>query len=199
MRKILFLGVALLLAGCLKFGKDEEPRATQTASPATKIAAPKARVKAASSSGDVTDCYTVDLFTPEKVRKAEKDVPEKYKAFLGRWGGGAWNDVWCHDLLVYNVHKDGQAELVEMHAPYEPFNQPATAFNRIGRISEDGVLRFTQGLERTAYKFDHGYLFGTRGGVYGDLKIVLRQNGMPPIPRRKPVRLAQAAAATPEG
>lgn len=196
MRTILFMGVALLLAGCLKFGKDDTPRATQTATPKPPS---QVQVQVASAPGQVTDCYTVDLFTPEKVRKPEKDVPEKYKAYLGRWGGGAWNDVWCHNLLVYKVHKDGQAELVEMHAPYEPFNQPATAFNRIGRIGDDGVLRFTQGLERTAYKIDGGYLFGTRGGVYGNLEIVLRQKGMPPIPRRKPVRLAQAITATPEG
>lgn len=196
MRTLLFMGVALVLTGCLKAEKTAEVRATQTA------AQPPAQVQPASATVEGSDCYTVELFTPEKVRKPAKDVPEAYKTFLGHWKGGAWNNVWCHELLVYNVHKDGRVDLVEMHAPYEPFNQPATAFSRVGRIGDDGVLRYTQGLERTAYKIEGGYLFGTRGGVYGDLKIILRLEGMPampPLPRRKPVRLAQAATSAPEG
>jgi len=64
-------------------------------------------------------CYTVDLFTKVKVEKPAKDVPPEHRQFLGKWGGGAWNDVWCHDLLVTKVESGGRVELVEMHARYE--------------------------------------------------------------------------------
>lgn len=197
MRKILFIGVALVLAGCLKSEKAEVPRVTQTATP-------QASAQATPPAASLRDgkCYTVDLFTPEKIRKPAKDVPEEYRAFLGRWSGGAWNDVWCHDLLVYQVHKDGRADLVEMHAPYEPWGQPATAFNRVARIDQNGNLRFSQGVETTSYRIEYGYLVGERSGQYGNLKITLYngKNGKPPpIPRPKPVRLAEASATPPNG
>lgn len=192
--RILLLGaVSILLAGCLQLKGNDS---TQTRVEKT---APKAKVVQVASPGttDGSDCYTVDLFTPEKVRKPAKDVPEEYRKFLGRWTGGAWNNVWCHDLLVYDVHADGRADLVEMHAPYEPWNQPATAFNRVARIDKDGNLRFSQGVERTTYRIENGYLVGTRAGLYGNLKITLYQGQRPPIPKPKPMRLAQAASKTP--
>ena len=176
----------LLLAGCLDLSltsaKTPEPAAiTASSSPAT--------IPATETD---PNCYTVDLFSPQKIRKPAKDVPESYRAFLGHWSRGAWNNVWCHDLLIYAVHKDGRVELVEMHAPYKPWNQPATAFNRVARIGEDGSLGFSQGVERTTYRLENGFLVGTRSGLYGDLKITLYQGDPPPLPQPKPLRLAQA-------
>ncbi len=188
-RVLLVATVPLLLSGCLSlpFKSAAKPR------PATTLAKPVKAEKPVLAATDIDpDCYTVDLFTPEEVQKPEKDVPEAYRAYLGRWSGGAWNDVWCHNLLVYNVHKDGSVDLVEMHAPYEPWGQPATAFNRVARIGEDGKLRFSQGVERTTYRLENGFLVGTRSGLYGDLKITLYQDGPPPLPQPRPVRLAQA-------
>ena len=92
------------------------------------------------------------------------------------------------------MHKDGTVDLVEMHAPYQPWNQPATAFNRVGRIDKDGVLRFSQGVETTAYRLENGFVVGTRSGLYGDLEITLYKGTRPPIPQPKPIKLAQAAA-----
>ena len=166
-----------------------EPQASAPATPSALQLVPS------SDSVNAADCYTVDLFTPEKVRKPKADVPAEYRAFLGRWSGGAWNNVWCHDLLVYDVHKDGTVDLVEMHAPYEPWNQPATAFNRKGRIDGNGILRFSQGVETTAYRLENGFVVGTRSGLYGDLVITLFQGARPPVPQPKPVKLAQVATS----
>lgn len=189
MRVLSAAAVPLVLSGCLGLSFDSAGKPESRALAAKPATAPAPAI-AASVAGQ--DCYTVDLFTPEKVRKPKKDVPGAYHAYLGRWSGGAWNDVWCHDLLVYNVHKDGRVELVEMHAPYAPWNQPATAFNRVARIGTDGNLRFSQGVERTTYRLENGFLVGTRSGLYGDLKITLYRGSPPPVPRPKPIRLAEA-------
>jgi len=135
-----------------------------------------------------SDCYTVDLFTKISVEKPASNVPEANRQFLGKWGGGAWNDVWCHDLLVTKVHADGRVELVDMHAPYEKWNQPATAFRRLGRIDEKGNLRFAYGTERLSYHIENGKLVGTRSGMLGNLKVELARKGVPPIPAPKPIR-----------
>jgi hypothetical protein len=146
-----------------------------------------------------SDCYTVDLFTKAKVEKPATDVPDENRQFLGKWGGGAWNDVWCHDLLVTKVYADGRAELVDMHAPQLDWNQPATAFRRVGRIDDKGNLRFAYGTERLSYRIENGKLHGTRSGMLGNLKVELVRKGVPPIPTPNPIRLAQLAAVSQPG
>jgi hypothetical protein len=119
------------------------------------------------------DCYTVDLFTEIKVEKAEDGVSAENQQFLGEWGGGAWNDVWCHGLLINKIYADGRVDLVDMHAPYVPFAQPATAFRRVGRIDEEGNLRFSHGTSTLSYRIENGKLIGNRSGQYGNLSVEL--------------------------
>jgi len=164
MRSVLLVGMCVVLSGCLGFGREEKAEAP----PPTPVV--------------TSDCYTVDLFTKAKVQKASADVPNDYSQFLGEWGGGAWNDVWCHDLLVTKVYPDGRADLFEMHAPYEPWGQPATAFKRTARIDKDGNLRFAYGTETLTYRIVNGKLEGKRSGTMGNLTVSLVQRGVPPIP-----------------
>ncbi len=181
MRKFLLLTACVLVSGCLQRQVQVAPR-------------PEPKAKIVNS-----DCYTVDLFTRVKVQKPAPDVPEANRQFLGSWGGGAWNDFWCHDLLVSKVHADGRVELVEMLAPYAPWNYPATAFQRTARIDGEGNLRFGYGTERLSYRIENGKLVGTRSGLYGNLRVELVRRGVPPIPTPKPIRLAQLAAAVEPG
>ncbi len=180
MRIVLLVAACVLVSGCLE-------RQVQVAPP------PDPEKTAAS------ECYTVDLFTPAKVRKPAPEVPEANRRFLGKWGGGAWNDFWCHDLVVTRVHADGRVELIEMLAPHAPWNYPATAFQRTARIDDAGNLRFAYGTERLSYHIENGKLVGTRSGLYGNLRVVLVRRGVPPIPARKPIRLTQLATATEPG
>lgn len=164
MRSVLLVGMCIVLSGCLGFGRKEKAEAPPPPPVVT------------------SDCYTVDLFTKAKVEKASADVPNAYSQFLGEWGGGAWNDVWCHDLLVTKVYPDGRVDLFEMHAPYEPWGQPATAFRRTARIDKDGNLRFAYGTETLSYRLVNGKLEGKRSGTMGNLTVSLVQRGVPPIP-----------------
>lgn len=123
------------------------------------------------------DCYTVDLFDSFPIQEPAPDVPAEYSKFLGDWAYGAWEDQWCHDLRITKVHRDGRVEMIDMHAPYEPYGQPATAFKRTGRIGEDGKLRFASGVERRTYQVVGGRLVGERSGLYGDLHAVLVPRG----------------------
>jgi hypothetical protein len=152
-----------VLSGCLGSGRKE-----------TAEAVPPPVV--------TSDCYTVDLFTEAKVAKPADTVPDAYRAFLGEWGKGAWNDVWCHDLLITEVHPDGRVELFEMHAPYAPWGQPATAFRRTARIDRDGNLRFAYGTEMLSYQIVDGKLEGSRRGTLGNLHVSLVRRGVPPVP-----------------
>jgi hypothetical protein len=181
MRIVLLVAVCVLVSGCL----ERQVQVAPQPEPVEKIVN--------------SDCYTVDLFTRSKIDKPAPDVPEANRQFLGSWGGGAWNDVWCHDLLVTKVHADGRVELVEMLAPHEPWNYPATAFQRTGRIDGAGNLRFGYGVERLSYHIENGKLVGTRSGLYGNLRVELVRRGVPPIPTPKPVRLVQLAAAVEPG
>lgn len=181
MRRILLVAASLALAGCL--GAEREAKVEPKPQPQ-----PAAYTK---------DCYTVDLFTEVKVEQPPAGVPARYTRFLGKWGGDAWGDVWCHDLLVSRVYPDGQAELVDMHAPYEPWNQPATAFRRVGWIDGEGRLHFNHGENKAVYEIVDGKLIGTRRfpGL-GTLRVELHRRGVPPIPVPKPepgFRVAQAA------
>lgn len=181
MRNLLAVMAGLVLAGCMT--AQQEQAATPAATPPPIDAAAGA------------DCYTVDLFTKVKVEKPGPDVPEKFRRFAGFWGSGAWNGVWCHDLLVSKVHPDGRVELVDMHAPYEPWHQPASAFRRTARIGEDGVLRFEYDGEKVSYRIIDGRLYATRVGRLGKLEAVLRLRGVPPVPEPRPERYATAPAA----
>lgn len=176
MRKLLLVLACLALSGCLQAASQEPVKVAQKAAPVT------------------SDCYTVVLFTKAKVEKPGKDVPATYSQFLGEWGGGAWNGVWCHDLLVTKVYPDGRADLFEMHAPYAPWAQPATAFRRTARIDDKGNLRFAYGTDTLSYRIENGKLEATRSGVHGNLKATLVRRGVPPIPSPRPTQLVQAAA-----
>ena len=181
MRSLLLVTACAIVSGCLQGQAQVAPQ-------------PKPEAKAANS-----DCYTVDLFTRAKIEKPASDVPEANRQFLGKWGGGAWNDFWCHDLVVTAVHADGRVDLVEMLAPYAPWNYPATAFQRTARIDDEGNLRFGYGLERLSYRIENGKLIGTRSGLYGNLRVELVRRGVPPIPTPKPIRLVQLAATVEPG
>jgi len=177
MRMSLLVTACVIVSGCLATRAEIEPQVL----PAEKVVN--------------SDCYTVDLFTKIKIDQPAPEVPEANRQFLGSWGAGAWNDVWCHDLLINKVHADGRVELVEMLAPYAPWNHPATAFRRTARIDGEGNLRFGYGTERLSYRIENGKLVGTRSGRYGDLRVELVRRGVPPIPTPNPIRLVQLAAA----
>ena len=119
------------------------------------------------------DCYTVVLFDKVKIVQPGPDVPPEYHAFVGNWQKGAWDGKWCHDLLIHEVRADGSADIFEMHAPYEPWGQPATAFKRTGRIDKEGNLRFRYGTETVSYALVDGQLHARRSGKFGALEAVL--------------------------
>lgn len=182
MRRVLLLAACMALSGCL--GTEKQAKVTPKPQP-TQVY--------------TKDCYTVDLFTEVKVEEPPENVPERYTRFLGKWGGGAWNDVWCHDLLVSRVYPDGQVELVDMHAPYEPWNQPATAYRRVGWIDGDGRLHFNYGKQKATYQIVDGKLVGTRNGTgLGTLRVTLHRRGVPPMPLPKPDPEFRVAEAAPE-
>jgi hypothetical protein len=173
MRILLLVTACVLVSGCSFFRKSE---AIPPVQPVEAVAA--------------DECYTVDLFTEVTIEQPEQDVPEAYQQFLGEWGGGAWNDVWCHGLLISKIYADGRVELVDMHAPYAPWNQPATAFRRVGRVDAEGNLRFAYGTARRSYRVENGKLVGTNNGQFGNLSVELaRQDGFA-ITETNPVRLS---------
>jgi hypothetical protein len=180
MRGILLLAVCVLVSACLH-SRERHASQPQPEEIATD------------------ECYTVDLFTKVTVEQPVEEVPPEHRQFLGSWGGGAWNDVWCHDLLVTKVEPGGRVELVEMYAPYEPWNQPATAFRRVGHIDEAGNLRFAYGIERLSYRVESGKLIGARTGLLGKLHVELNRRLESPIPAPKPLRLAQLATTLQPG
>ena len=108
------------------------------------------------------ECYTVDLFTPAQVSKPSNDVPAEWHAYLGKWGGGAWEGQWCHDLYVLSISPDGQVDIISAHAPLEAWGKEATAFRRQGRITEDGKLRILYRNIELEYRLQGGKLYGDR-------------------------------------
>ena len=176
MRILLLLTGCVLVSGCSLFQKS---KVTPPVQPVQEVVA--------------DDCYTVDLFTKITVEQPEDGVPVANQQFLGEWGGGAWNDVWCHGLLVTKIYADGRVELVDMHAPYAPWNQPATAFRRVGRVDEDGNLRFAYGTVRRSYRIENGKLIGTNNGQFGNLHVELARFETQP----NPVQLSQASSKNP--
>ncbi|MEL6769140.1 MAG: hypothetical protein AAFP17_18320 [Pseudomonadota bacterium] len=177
-------GLSVLLAGCLGAEK-----------PVESAKAPERPIDRT-----VSDCYTVVLFDDVEVKKPADDVPFTYAAFLGEWTNGAWDGKWCHDLLIYEVSADGRVEMMDMHAPYEPWNQPASAFRRVGRIDKDGVLRFAHGTTQRSYQIVNGRLEGRRsGGASGEYVAQLKRPWDVPVPRPRPVGIAAATGTGSSG
>lgn len=106
------------------------------------------------------DCYTVDPYHPIPISEPGSEVPDRMSAFLGAWGGGAWEGAVCHDLWVMEVEPDGSALMFDAHGP--GFHPDATAFTRKGRVTEDGRLRVRKGRAVVEYWIDGGRLHGER-------------------------------------
>ncbi len=107
-------------------------------------------------------CYTVDLFTKVSINRPGGEVPEAWRAFSGRWGGGAWAGEWCHDLYVLDIRPDGQVDIVETYAPHVPWGKRATAFRRTAQIDPDGRLRLAYGRVKLEYWVENGVMYGSR-------------------------------------
>ncbi|MEM6489733.1 MAG: hypothetical protein AAF677_15930 [Pseudomonadota bacterium] len=133
-----------------------------------------------------SDCYTVVLFDGFEIKDPPEGTPPEHAAFLGEWRFGAWDGLWCHDLIVTEITKDGRVKIMDLHAPYEPWNQPATAFARTGRIDNDGRLRFRHGTTDREYHLDDGRLVAFRSGQAGEYTAMLRKPGSAPPPQRRP-------------
>ena len=138
-----------------------------------------------------SDCYTVDLFDPVEIKTPAANVPPQFAAFLGEWGGGAWNGKWCHDLVIYDVKANGEVELLSMHAPNFDINHPPTVFKRKAVIDVNNTLRMVAGDDRMVYNIDRQFLVGTRSGKSGSYEIALTRKGASPFPVARPTQLAQ--------
>lgn len=122
----------------------------------------------------VDDCYTVDLFSVAEIEKPGKDVPDEWQGFFGKWGSAAWDGKWCHDLYVMNITPEGSVDVMDLHAPYEPWGKPATAFRRKGWISKDGHLFVAYGDVKAEYWLENGRLYGLRRQGSGALRIAMQ-------------------------
>lgn len=107
-------------------------------------------------------CYTVDLFTPAAVATPTDDVPTEWRGYLGKWGGGAWEGKWCHDLYVLSITPDGKVDVISAHAPFPEWGREATAFRRQGLISKDGRLTIRFKDVVVEYRLENGRLLGDR-------------------------------------
>ncbi|MEL7465624.1 MAG: hypothetical protein AAFN79_16270 [Pseudomonadota bacterium] len=121
----------------------------------------------------VADCYTVELFTVAEIEAPSTTVPAAWNGYLGKWGKAGWDGKWCHDLHVLSVDADGNAVVMELHAPYEPWGRQATAFRRAGKIGEDGRLRVSYSGVLIEYWIQNGKLYGLRKEGGGALRIAL--------------------------
>ncbi|MFN3259777.1 MAG: hypothetical protein ACE37J_04375 [Pikeienuella sp.] len=121
----------------------------------------------------VNDCYTVDLFTVAKVETPGPDVPAEWAGFSGKWGSAAWDGKWCHDLHILKIAASGEVDLMDLHAPYEPWAKPATAFRRKGFITKEGRLRVSYGAVIAEYWLENGRLYGLRKEGSGELRIAM--------------------------
>lgn len=108
------------------------------------------------------DCYTVDLFTPAVIEPPASNVPKPWGKFSGHWGGGAWDGVWCHDLYILSIGANGEVDLIEAHAPHEPWGKVATAFRRKATLTADSRLRLFYKGVRVEYWVENGRLYGAR-------------------------------------
>jgi hypothetical protein len=122
-------------------------------------------------------CYTVDLFTKVAIRAPSDKVPSDWRGYSGRWGGGKWAGVWCHDLYVVDIAPDGKVTVIETHAPLEAWGKPATAFRRTARIGQDGRLRLAYGDVAVEYWLENGLLKGLRDEGAGLQHIAMTRRG----------------------
>lgn len=152
MRTLICLAAAAAIAGCAP----------------TKVA----KVDPYANTRD-DSCYTVDLFTKVEIRQPTGDVPAKWRAFSGRWGGGKWAGEWCHDLYVLDIAPDGRVNVVETYAPYEPWGKRATAFRRVAQLGEDGRLRLNYGRVKLVYWVEDGVMYGARDEGVGIQPIAM--------------------------
>lgn len=107
------------------------------------------------------ECRTVKIFSPHKITRPGRKIPDGWKAFSGVWGKGAWdNKTWCHDLYVMKIEEDGKVTLMDAHGPGG--RHDGTAFRRVGQIHADNRLRFTaDGIVRE-YWIEDGKLRGIK-------------------------------------
>jgi hypothetical protein len=117
------------------------------------------------------DCYTVDPFQKLRIAKAPKGLSDTMRAFLGAWGGGAWNGSVCHDLYVLKVEASGAAVMFDAHGP--GYTNDATAFTRRGQIGDDGRLRVRKGKAQVEYWVENGQLHGVRRIGTQEARIIL--------------------------
>lgn len=117
------------------------------------------------------DCYTVDPYQKLRIAPAPAKLPAKMRAFLGGWGGGAWNGQVCHDLYVLKIDESGEAILFDAHGP--GFNPDATAFTRRGKIDPEGKLHVRKGGARVEYWIEDGRMYGLRRSGARESHIIL--------------------------
>lgn len=154
MRRVILIGAACLLAGCAAEKKESVDVLAMTRDPS---------------------CYTVDLFGKVPWKKPDASVPAAYSDFAGRWGGGKWDGVWCHDLYVLEVRPDGAAQIIETYAPNAAWGKRAAAFKRTARITPDGRLRVAYGRVEMEYWLQDGELYGVRNEDGLKRQIVLQR------------------------
>ena len=92
----------------------------------------------------------------------------------GKWGKAAWGGKGCHDLHVTKILADGSVEVMELHAPYEPWGRHATAFRRQGRITKEGRLRLVYSGVSVEYWVQNGRLYGLRSEGGGQMRIAIQ-------------------------
>lgn len=123
-------------------------------------------------------CYTVDLFTPSAVTTPTSDVPTEWHGYLGKWGGGAWEGKWCHDLYVLSISAEGQVDVISAHAPFPEWGLEATAFRRQGFIDEDGRMTVRYKDIVVEYRLEKGNLLGDRVQNKAKMRIKLSQQDL---------------------
>lgn len=121
-------------------------------------------------------CHSVVLFSERPIKQPAKDVPAEWSRYLGQWGNGSWDGVVCHDLRVVDVRADGTAEVVSMHAPYQPWGQFATAYTRSARfVAENKLLVTSGGSERLYWLDDTGLMRAVRRNPAGYVTATLEK------------------------
>lgn len=119
------------------------------------------------------DCRTVVLFNPN-VRGAARGVPEWQRAFIGEWGGGAWDGRACHGLLIEEIRADGTVRLVELQGNYPQWNMYPTSFKRRAEFTPDGSLRVDRGRRGVAvYRMQGGVIYGEMLGPNENRRVSL--------------------------
>ena len=121
-------------------------------------------------------CQSVVLFSQRPIQDPDIAVPSNWRKFLGHWGNGSWDGVVCHDIRIVDVRMDGTAEVVSMHAPYEPWGQYATAYTRNARfVAEDKLLVVSGGSERLYWIGADGHMRAVRSNPSGYVTATLEK------------------------